>query len=351
MLWIRDSTRFRNVRYLRSATASNAYCPGVKTVEKIVTDARTALAEGREPPLPVLTLPSDIETRLTDADLPKRSSSLHAAEQGITIVSPPKSNVEPNSLNALPAHLRTSSTQVEPATPPKWLTYEEAEARVKAANEWIERNGPKKIKKERSGVFGIFGQKDKRHSGASISEVSSLCRGSCADIVAAATATAPLKSALRATPSTPTLRSSESAHRLPVRKSESNLRNFATLPTIAASPVPVPGLIGHDSPNRRRGVYENLLATSGVAKHGEGWANSAPGRMKQSSMASLRDKAKAVFGPERREREPREMVDLAKRSSREARPVTPASALKSGGGVMGLLRSLKGVVGGKKGDA
>jgi hypothetical protein len=53
------------------------------------------------------------------------------------------------SKDALPAHLRTSSTQVEPATPPKWMTYAEAEATVAAANGWVEPAPKKAAKKER----------------------------------------------------------------------------------------------------------------------------------------------------------------------------------------------------------
>lgn len=34
--------------------------------------------------------------------------------------------------------MRTSSTQVEPSTPPKWMTYAEAEERIKRANSWME---------------------------------------------------------------------------------------------------------------------------------------------------------------------------------------------------------------------
>lgn len=40
----------------------------------------------------------------------------------------------PNGSSAIPAHLRTSSTQVEPSTPPKWMTFAEAEEKVKEAN-------------------------------------------------------------------------------------------------------------------------------------------------------------------------------------------------------------------------
>jgi hypothetical protein len=46
--------------------------------------------------------------------------------------------VTPQKGEVIPPHLRTSSVQVEPATPPKWMTYEEAEERedkdMKAGN-------------------------------------------------------------------------------------------------------------------------------------------------------------------------------------------------------------------------
>ena len=91
----------------------------------IVDDARKAIAEGRELPLPVLTLPSPdpaIEHRF-----------------GLT----------PDRANAVPEHLRTSSMQVEPATPSKCMSYEEAEERVRQANAWIENESKKQPKKDR----------------------------------------------------------------------------------------------------------------------------------------------------------------------------------------------------------
>jgi len=80
----------------------------------------------------------------------------------------------PNGKIAIPAHLRTSSTQVEPATPPRWMTYAEAEETVKKANEGPWRNsmseevGPvgfgKKVKKERptgeSSVEAVYSADD-----------------------------------------------------------------------------------------------------------------------------------------------------------------------------------------------
>lgn len=104
-------------------------------MERVVDDARKALAEGREPPIPI-----DIITKFgTDAAIEHQF--------GVT----------PARASALPEHLRTSSVQVEPATPPKWMTYAEAEAKVKEANEWAKEGQVVKVKKERaSGKLGSF---------------------------------------------------------------------------------------------------------------------------------------------------------------------------------------------------
>lgn len=91
------------------------------------------MAEGREPPLPLLTLPSELSNH------PEVQEIQH--QFGLT----------PKGKDAVPAHLRTSSTQVEPATPPKWMTYAEAEERVKLANQaWGDEGAPVfKKKKDR----------------------------------------------------------------------------------------------------------------------------------------------------------------------------------------------------------
>lgn len=92
----------------------------------IIDEARKALAEGREPPLPLLTLPQEV------ANHPEVLEIQH--QFGLTPTS--------KSSSAVPAHLRTSSTQVEPATPPKWMTFAEAEERVKQANKaWSNSQG------------------------------------------------------------------------------------------------------------------------------------------------------------------------------------------------------------------
>ena len=103
-------------------------------------DARKALAEGREPPLPALNLPTSIA-------LPSSPDTAETPEHQI--------GVTPDKASTVPAHLRTCSTQVEPATPPKWMTEQDAKDRIKRANEWMERNeqqqvvGKKAVKKER----------------------------------------------------------------------------------------------------------------------------------------------------------------------------------------------------------
>jgi transposase-like protein len=60
---------------------------------------------------------------------------------------------------AIPAHLRTSSTQVEPATPPRYMTFAEAEETVRAANQGLGRVS------EESGLQGqaqVYGKKAKK---------------------------------------------------------------------------------------------------------------------------------------------------------------------------------------------
>jgi len=100
----------------------------------IVEDARRALAEGREPILPIPGLPVEITQNPTS---PGHRLSLI-----------PGKGTQAES--AVVAHLRAMSTQAEPATPPKWMTYAEAEETVKQANDWIDEDGPKgKTKKER----------------------------------------------------------------------------------------------------------------------------------------------------------------------------------------------------------
>ena len=99
----------------------------------IVEDARKAIAEGRQSPLPIPALPSAIH---------RESRTV----QPVYIA-----NVSEVPASAIPEHLRGMSTQAQPATPPKWMTYAEAEETVKQANEWIDEGGPKgKAKKDRS---------------------------------------------------------------------------------------------------------------------------------------------------------------------------------------------------------
>lgn len=133
----------------------------VKTVESIVDEARRALAEGRELPLPLLTIPTPAtmaglptvpgattsETEKTDTNLPTpRSRPVSDTVQDQVRMF----GVSPQT--AIPAHLRTSSVQVEPSTPPKWMTYAEAEERVRMANKgWMEEGKSRPV----SGMFGV----------------------------------------------------------------------------------------------------------------------------------------------------------------------------------------------------
>lgn len=148
----------------------------------------------------------------------------------------------------------------------------------------------------------------------------------------------PLKPpALRGAPSTPALRSS-TARRMPLRRSESNLRNYNTMPTLVslADAVrdsaldddlepetdahahsrhlglrPYSGTSdeylsdSHESARREgqahspRKIYERFLDTTpGVVRQGDGWGSWSTSRAmgKPSSMASLRERARVLLG-------------------------------------------------------
>ena len=146
------------------------------------------------------------------------------------------------------------------------------------------------------------------------------------------TLTLPLKPpALRGAPSTPALRSLDSfggaqTTRQPMqRKSESNLRNFNTLPAsalsvLAAGPDALDDDYYDEQPmdhrTRQRGVYEQLLdSTPGVVRNGDGWS-SWRSMAKPSSMASLRERARALLDGEKRE-SGRNITNLADEVERE----------------------------------
>ncbi|KAK8858890.1 hypothetical protein IAR55_003121 [Kwoniella newhampshirensis] len=367
----------------------------IKNVEHIIDDARKALAEGREPGLPVLTIPTEI------------TGEAQEHRFGVT----------PDKAAVVPAHLRTSSTQVEPATPPKWMTYAEAAEKIRAANAWMEEHG-KKGKKERptvSHVLKLFGaekKEEKIHSRSNTPDPAHL-------VALKSPATSSHNHALRGAPSTPALRSSFAnttrAPKLPLRKSESNLRNFNTLLVIPSASFVAGPEYYEDQPelrspddddelyegeyttpdgvrSPRRVRYEAMLRTEpGVVRQGEGWGSLSSGKamMKpSSSMASLRERARALLGDSSsnkdKDRE-RNFVDLSKdpshinqkiekRSSRlglralmnqdhqqqniQARPGTPGtqSALATrigqgaeSGKMKGWVKSFKGAMGmGKK---
>ncbi|WVQ84397.1 hypothetical protein IAT38_006549 [Cryptococcus sp. DSM 104549] len=289
-------SRTKSVEALAMDSRLDKMATWIKDVEHIVEEARRALAEGREPGLPVLTLPTEI------------TGDAQEHRFGVT----------PDKPGVIPVHLRTSSTQVEPSTPPKWMTYAEAEEKVKAANAWMEEQG-RRGKKERPSVGHVLklfgGEKEKAPS-----------RSGTPDPAHTLIPLKPPAHTLRGVPSTPALRSSTTRQpsRVPHRKSESNLRNFNTMPVI-----PSPSFVAgpeydpdadedHDveyaaSPRRVR--YENMLAGEpGVVRQGDGWSSfaqasgSGRGVKPSSSMASLRERARALLGDSRE----RHIVDLAK---------------------------------------
>jgi hypothetical protein len=157
-------TRVRSVEALALDSRLDKISDWVKNVEKIVEDARKALAEGRDPPLPLLAFPAGIiaePTSTSKEDAAPTTATPVAVIQNVA--SPVPEEVIGDNDNhhqhqfglspekAVPAHLRTSSTQVEPATPPKWMSYAEAEEKVRMANKWIEENAGTRLapKKER----------------------------------------------------------------------------------------------------------------------------------------------------------------------------------------------------------
>lgn len=146
----------------------------VKTVESIVDEARKALAEGRELPLPLLTIPTPADMAGIPG-LPSMPSTITGTAQdtnpptprSATATNPALTSEERNRMfgvsppKAIPEHLRTSSVQVEPATPPKWMTYAEAEEKIRKANVWMGEG--KGGSRPSSGV--AMGMADKRVSG------------------------------------------------------------------------------------------------------------------------------------------------------------------------------------------
>lgn len=113
-------TRTKSIEALAMDNRLDKMASWIKNVETIIEDARKAVAEGREPGLPVLSLPAE----LTTADPSTNSNVMQT-----TVAH--RFGVTPDKATAIPSHLRTSSIQVEPATPPKWMTYAEAEERFK----------------------------------------------------------------------------------------------------------------------------------------------------------------------------------------------------------------------------
>ncbi|RXK36260.1 CAMK/CAMKL protein kinase [Tremella mesenterica] len=314
----------------------------VKNVEFIVDEARKALAEGRELDLPLLSLPQETTTEQVSG-----KNENHGKKGAVTFGQPHQFGVSPEK-GAIPAHLRTSSTQVEPATPPKYLTYAEAEAKVRAANEWMEMQG-RGVRKERAPISHVMKIFDRPSSRSNTPEPSMI----------------PLKApALRGAPSTPALRST-TTRAVPARKSESNLRNFATMPSSLSIPLVSDDEdeVDHGHIHRQRGVYEQLLdQTPGVVRQGDGWS-SWRSMAKPSSMASLREKARNLLRDDERGRHITNLAEEVKekRNSKLVstfststvgiglRPQTPAAAstLKDGK-VKGIFKAIRGVMGGNK---
>lgn len=354
-------SRTKSIEALAMDNRLDKMASWIKNVETIIEDARKAVAEGREPGLPILSLPAE----LTVAD-PSTNNNVSQ----VTVVH--RFGVTPDKATAIPSHLRTCSVQVEPATPPKWMTYAEAEERVQAANAWLEEQQQGRRKKERPTVGHVLklfgGEKEK------VVLRSSTCKSSfyfgnvfvtddnhiasfayfIADPNHHLVPLKPPTQTLRNIPSSPTLRGiifgadiDVARHsKMPHRKSESNLRNFSTM-----SVIPSPSFVvgpqydpdadeDHDTADKnrtrsntnthayaspRRVRYEALLSDEpGVTRQGEGWTSSninIPSYQRKevklsSSMASLRDRARALLG-DLRERE-RHIVDISRKPASSA---------------------------------
>lgn len=150
----RPASRTKSLEALAMDNRLDKMASWIKNVETIIEDARKAVAEGREPGLPILSLPAE----LTVAD-PSTNNNVSQ----VTVVH--RFGVTPDKATAIPSHLRTSSVQVEPATPPKWMTYAEAEEKIQAANARLEEQQQGRRKKERPTVGHVLklfgGEKEK----------------------------------------------------------------------------------------------------------------------------------------------------------------------------------------------
>ncbi|WVR06634.1 hypothetical protein IAU60_003666 [Kwoniella sp. DSM 27419] len=355
----------------------------MKSVEHIIEDARKAIAEGRDIPLPVLTYPSEAAT---ESQKQEHTSGSEAENDKVAQAPVPASSVQ----------VRPLSTTIRVHDP----EHPESES----AEEFVAES--RKAKKDRptvSHVLKLFGGEKQRPASES--------RAKTPDIAQLVPLKPPAQT-LRGAPSTPALR--QSTHRglaqMPQRKSESNLRNFNTLPVIPSSsfvagPEYDPAAeqledendaevmedlpLGVGSPRRMR--YETILSSeAGVVRQGEGWGSLSRAKgsafttnntMKpSSSMASLRDRARAILeGPKHDSKRDSTTHRIEKRSSRltlneafsfgghghgqstAGRPSTPGAqsmlALKTehhataqtGTTKKGWLKSLKGAMGKRHG--
>ncbi|WVO18574.1 hypothetical protein L204_106293 [Cryptococcus depauperatus] len=341
-------SRTKSIEQLTMDSRLDKMSNWIKSVEAIIEDARRAVSEGREPGLPVLTVPTEIAG----------DSQEH------------RFGVTPDKSNAIPHHLRTNSLQVEPSTPPKWMTYEEAEEQVKVANKWIEEQGRKKKERPTVGhVLKLFGGDKEKPDTASGSRSGTPEPGHFVPLK-------PPAPALRGVPSTPALRASAAVRqsKVPHRKSESNLRNFNTVPAMPSSFAAGPEYDADDDEeliSPRQGRFESGISGDGIVRQGDGWTSGLPRRevKPSSSIASLRERARALLGDRDRHivdlsKEPHHKIE--KRSSRLtlrgdkgkdreehfARPGTPGAqsvlGMRAGTGdrkMKGWVKSLKGAMG------
>ena len=143
--------------------------------------------------------------------------------------------------------------------------------------------------------------------------------------------TVPLKSAgagpsLRAAPSTPALRTTTLRPAKALgRKSESNLRNFSTMPSLTALLADAEenaGNTGAMRPSPRRAVYEDLLSSEpGVVRQGDGWSSWSSGRgmAKTTSIGSLRERALAFLRDDHRDS--KDLRDVQRDGMRDSKEI------------------------------
>jgi len=138
----------------------------------MVAEARLAVEEGREAAMPDIAELANLNgislSGLPTSAYPRAGAMAgESMGSGETITAdddqPEKQfGVPPKRASAVPVHLRTSSVQVEPATPPKWMVEEEAARQLAAKSNAL----PGEVENKTGGVT----EEDKRLSRDSVTK-------------------------------------------------------------------------------------------------------------------------------------------------------------------------------------